>query len=408
MRAPSPVNGPDRRHLQRAHTRVNGDDGLGQTVIEPYHTPLLTLSPYPVLKQHAILRVVDDKDKPLGDKTNRGWSQREKARRTNAELLASTREDDDGTSLARPSKLVASAQPTQKIAWAAPSVPSEIHSGLSPRPRFSQDEFPALVQSSKIPTTALIGLDELSAQSPSQISAGEATGCATKHECDTKDPHPVVSQKKAKKAQREAKRKAKKVSSPGEALDPTAYREASTEADEQISPQILPATLVAIEASNTTGEVSHNGSVSPAAFELTNSDEGTSSVVAELQNAISHAPIGTPPNEVPYTFHGKHDHWTRFSRIFNVDQLTLPDLKAFESCSHGSSCRFESHGVPDCPFHDPRKYTRSQVVHALANISRLRLCGSFAKSMLSGPSWQGDLLCRSVQPSSWREAFEGV
>lgn len=406
MRTRSPVNGPDRRHLQRAHTRVNGDDGLGQTVIEPYHAPLLTLSPCPVPKKHAVLRVIDDKEnKPLGDKTNRGWPQREKVGHTNAGLLGSTREDDDEPSPFQPSKLIPPAKPTRKTVWVAPSVPSEMQSTLNPG--CDQDEFPALFQSPKIPTTAWIGLDKLSARPPSQISVGEAAECATKHERDTEDPHPVVSQKKAKKAQREAKRKAKKVSSPGEAIDSTTYIQVGPEADEQNSPQILSTTLVAIEASTTTGE-SYHGFVSPAADELTNGDEGTSIVVAELQNAKIYAPVRTPPKELPYTFHGKHDHWMRFLRIFDVDRLTLPDLKAFESCSHGSSCRFESHGVPDCPFQDPRKSTSFQTVHILTKISRLRLCGSFAKSVLFDPSWQRDSHCRSVQPSPWREAFDGV
>ena len=406
MRTQSLINGPDRRHLQLAHTRVNGDDGLGQTVIEPYHTPLLTLSPCPVLKNHAVLRVVDEKEnKPLGDKTNRGWSQQEKARHTNAGLLASTREQDDELSPFRPSKLFPPAKPTRKSVWVAPSVPSEIQS--TPKPGCDQDEFPALASLPKTPTTALIGLDERIAQSPSQISVGEATKCAAKHERDTEEPHPVVSQKKAKKAQREVKRKAKKVSSPDDALDATAYMEVGPAADEQNSPQILSTTLVAIETSIPTREVSLDGSVSPDAVELTNGDEGTSSVVAELQNANFRTP-GTPPEEVPYTFHGKHDHWMRFSRIFDVDQMTLPDLKAFESCSHGSSCRFESHGVPDCPFHDPRKSTFSLIVLILTKIPRLRLCGSVAKSVLSDLSWQRYLHCGSVQPSPWREAFDGV
>ena len=145
MRTRSPVNGPDRRHLQRAHTRVNGDDGLGQTVIEPYHAPLLTLSPCPVPKKHAVLRVIDDKEnKPLGDKTNRGWPQREKVGHTNAGLLGSTREDDDEPSPFQPSKLIPPAKPTRKTVWVAPSVPSEMQSTLNPG--CDQDEFPALFQ----------------------------------------------------------------------------------------------------------------------------------------------------------------------------------------------------------------------------------------------------------------------
>jgi hypothetical protein len=56
-----------------------------------------------------------------------------------------------------------------------------------------------------------------------------------------------------------------------------------------------------------------------AAVELTNGEEGTSTVVAELQNAKIYAPVRTPPKEVLYTFHGKHDHWMRFSRAAHTD-----------------------------------------------------------------------------------------
>ncbi|KAF3043997.1 hypothetical protein E8E12_005444 [Didymella heteroderae] len=74
---------PDCRHLQHIHTRVNGDDGLSQRVIEPYNAPLLPLAPSTVLRKPAILqlKVTENRENniPAG-KTNRGWLRRDRSR----------------------------------------------------------------------------------------------------------------------------------------------------------------------------------------------------------------------------------------------------------------------------------------------------------------------------------------
>jgi hypothetical protein len=67
---------PDRRHLQQVHTRVSGDDGLDQKIIEPYHALLLPLTPDTTPKRPAILqlKVVENKENRIAaEKTNRGW-----------------------------------------------------------------------------------------------------------------------------------------------------------------------------------------------------------------------------------------------------------------------------------------------------------------------------------------------
>lgn len=122
MAVHSSIEGPDRRHLQQSHTRVNGDDGLGQTIIEPYHTPLLDLTPCPTPKKHTVLqlRLVENKENEVHTgKTGRGWSRRVQARQMLPGQSSSTPDDEDEPKPFRPVKSNPSAKsnPETKSAW---------------------------------------------------------------------------------------------------------------------------------------------------------------------------------------------------------------------------------------------------------------------------------------------------
>jgi hypothetical protein len=154
----------------------------------------------------------------------------------------------------------------------------------------------------------------------------------------------VVSQKKAKKYEREARRKAKKavelatvvvepqvpVAPDTVALqDPTSAVKPSNRFDSSV---VLLSDAVLIE---TTVEV-------------------VTTHIDDLEPAVGLANIA-PPEPLAITNSSKHLHWLKFKRQFIVDQLTDPCLTLWPGCSHGTSCAFEAHGVVDCPFHQPRE-----------------------------------------------------
>lgn len=160
----------------------------------------------------------------------------------------------------------------------------------------------------------------------------------------TEEAHPVVSQKKTKKVQREAKRKAKKFSIHSETTDPTAMEGAGKETEQKhYAPTIC--TPVTASSADVDGEPVYHDSVS---F-MTESIRGVEvnvDIVASAQITES---------SIPRTSHGRHDQWLRFSRVFKVDQLTIPSLWPSEKCAHSSTCNFDNLGILDCPFHEPRK-----------------------------------------------------
>jgi len=172
---------------------------------------------------------------------------------------------------------------------------------------------------------------------------------------NNEEAHPVVSQKRAKKAQREAKRKTKKANESVRTSGFTAVDEADLDVVEQGLGHSLLGSPVLKRTSDAVEEVLSRDPISSPQELMRDSQVDSplrASVEEDTDLVISILP--SPPL-VPLTTHGKHDHWMRFSRFFVVDQLTAPSLQFFEGCCHGSSCLFEIHGVTDCPFHKPRK-----------------------------------------------------
>lgn len=356
----SSPKGPDQRHLQHVHTRITGEDGLGQAVIEPYHTPLLPLPPNIPLKKPAVLqlKVVENKENGISaGMTNRGWLRREVARQKPAWPLQTTETDSLSIRSVNPSQAGAVREP----AWGK----------IRAKPKGSVAEF------SNVDDEELLTLDVNSNAAESLSSRSKARAVQSSVDDKTfgfkgperaitpehvvQEAHPAVSQKKAKKAQREAKRKAKKVSDPEQTLNPITVDAVSFEVDEQGFEHTLLGNPAADNASNAMGDVFiHSLSSSSRELIYGAQVDATISVAVEHDTGAIVSNLPSPPPTL-YTTHGKHEHWMRFSRVFVVDQLTVPLLQSFEGCPHGSSCLFESHGEPDCPFHEPRKlYPSSQ------------------------------------------------
>ncbi|KAF2631222.1 hypothetical protein BU25DRAFT_481786 [Macroventuria anomochaeta] len=353
------TKGPDRRHLQHFHTRVSGNDGLGQKVIKPYHAPLLPLTPNKTPKGPAVLKlkVVENKENriPVG-MTNRRWLRRDVARQ--APLTRPLPASEEGNSPpSTPSfRRVPSNEPVQVIkpAWGKVAAFTSSPAQQDPAIRVDRNEFPALYLPVKAPKSISPKSDAPAVQptTEDEIAGLRGPERAITPDNDTGNAHPIVSQKKAKKAQREAKRKVKKVSDPEETSSPTAVEEAGVEKVEQGFSETLLGSSTVNSASHAMEKMPPQSPVSLR--ELIDDGKVDASIGAvEEQITVLVVPKAPSPPTLPYTTHGKHDHWTRFARVFIVDQLTAPLLQSFEGCSHGSSCRFESHGVPDCPFHEP-------------------------------------------------------
>lgn len=354
------ASGPDRRHLQHIHTRVSGDDGLGQTVIEPYHAPLLPLAPKTVPRKPAILqlKVIENKESRISaGKTNRGWLRRDVARQMPSVQPILGREVDVPQPSSRAARSSASETPSSIIKTAWGKTPSPPSPG-PPSSKVDEHHFPSLAPAANKARTASIDFDTLAVQPPAEDITASLQGperLITSNE-DNNNWYPIVSQEKARKAQREAKRKAKKVSESSEETSSSTaegnagFKQVTHEPCEDAFSDSLDC-----EASNATDDMTPQ-SPNDSVVELTvDGKDGVNLEAADEQMTVVDTSLEPSSAPIPRTTHGKHDHWLRFVRMFNVDQLTVPLLQSFEGCSHGPSCRFESHGVPDCPFHEPRE-----------------------------------------------------
>ncbi|KAJ4379614.1 hypothetical protein N0V86_004795 [Didymella sp. IMI 355093] len=386
---PEPINfvhlsasDPDRRHLQHIHTRVSGDDGLGQMVIEPYYAPLWPLAPNAarnaVPKRLAVLQPNVTKSKenriPAG-MTNCGWLRQDVAQQIPfGQSFSVPKEDKLPPSLASVRSGIAKTPPTPIMpAWGKTT---SIKSPGLQSPGLDERHFPSLDPPMKTPQSALIPFDVLAVKSPAEdatISLRGPESMITPVE-DNNKWHPVVSQKKAKKAQREAKRKAKKVSeSSEETLSPTSVEEASLKQAARDPSKESSRGSTDRDDSNLVDKMCSRSPSDPVIELIDDGKDDLSIVAVEEQIALVDTPLEPTFTPISRTTHRKHDHWTRFMRMFAVDQLTVPVLQSFEGCLHGSSCRFESHGVPDCPFHEPHCSCRLMAIYEQQDLTQGRV-----------------------------------
>jgi hypothetical protein len=323
--------GPDRRHLEKIHKRVNGDDGLCQKVIQPYHTPLVPMLATAASGPRAVqLKVVSNN-------------------------TVSTSTGSASKKIAPAWETVLSAKkpkpPSVKPAWGMTATGRPIAPSPSPvnpwGPEFC--EIPdlrgfggAVVQPADASTvTASRGPDGFE-------ESGEAAVDETADD-STAVEHAAVSQKKTKKYAREARRKAKKAGLQQEAFEMVEVTLKNE--DVSLKQETVPATDndIILDLPN---KDDPSCAISPDTALIETIVETMSSPPADL---LELEPAVEPsPAPLYVTNNSKHVNWVKFQRQFMVDQLTVPLLPSSVVCSHSNTCVYESNEVPDCPFHAPR------------------------------------------------------
>jgi hypothetical protein len=390
---------PDRRHLEKVHKRITGEDGLEQDTIEPCHAPLLPMVALSAPKKPAVQLKVIVGDQPIEAATHR---EREGPPPPGASWQT----------VLGPKKAT---KPSVKPSWGmtstgrpvvVPPPPSNPWGpGACEIPDLRAFRAPAVQPPPTLTTAASRGPDQfVASKGPEQfiespIAASELT-----------DDHPVVSQKKAKKHEREAKRKAKKSAGQEDVTNAskdqqlalmtasavTSTRDAGSvvKVPKKTGLRLVTSTAKAAvrDVMSTPGKQVKEESVINTASVFTSFNAAVSGVNAPKKNtampvpfllkdakslvpavevepsllpAVDHklsAPLKPEPyakvdNALLVTQNGKHMHWLRFQRQFRVDQLTEPLVQFSSGCGLSTSCLFESSGVLDCPFHEPRKFT---------------------------------------------------
>ncbi|KZM23925.1 zinc ion binding [Ascochyta rabiei] len=330
----------DRRHLEHIHVRISGNDGLRQTVIEPYHTPLLPMTPNTAIKRPAILqlKVTQNKENKAPaeamstDRLRHGMAWQTVPRRS---LYASEkkclplpppstrpRSSNEPGIVAKPLQ-TSDPPPTVKSGPVAKHLSSDEYALSTWKP--NMDVFKLASTNSDAPAVqAPIDEGAVSLKGPDRTLTLQN---------GTEDAHPVVSQKKAKKMQREARRKAKKMSD----LETTSSPTASAGVDGEEYPQALyemSSSASKVDESSDAADQTTAHTRAPELKAHTNNDKIEPNlpniVVVPAKDDMLEISAGTTAPVVIYTTYGKHDHWTRFARVFIVDQLTAPLLQSFE------------------------------------------------------------------------------
>ncbi|KAH5535154.1 hypothetical protein HBI27_173950 [Parastagonospora nodorum] len=327
----TPQDLPDRRHLEHIHTRVSGDDGLGQNVIEPYHAPLLSMDATPASRKPAVqLKLVAP-----GTMTSKATQKKVPQANNGAWATVLSGKKPKTPSVKPVWGMTAAGRPVQPTSrpvnpWGPDAC--EIPDLRSFRSSSVQLADSSLVTASKGPESFVVP-----SETPANVSPAG---------------HAIVSQKKAKKYEREARRKAKKLvvdEDADVALDiTTADHDTIVEADH---PRELDASANPGD-SLITKEVL-NPLLEGSLFKMP-AEDATVVATDEPEPEPCVAPLVTTSPPPPLTVHNsKHSHWKRFERQFTVDQLAEPFLSGDSGCAHLNTCVYETSGEVDCPYHKP-------------------------------------------------------
>jgi hypothetical protein len=335
LQRPEIAHNPDRRHLESSHKRVNGDDGLYLVDVEPYNTPLLSLPPAPTSgRPAAAVMMINVKASERGPVPVRGL--------TKEPLNPALNGWETVTNGSVPT------MQTPKVRFWGNISSKRLAQTSRPGPTpWSSDSF-------NFP-------DLLAARSSSNDVYFQANAVKPPITWDPKEPesfvietedyasgHPIVSQKKKAKKAQEAKRKSKKQSTSEEVVTGDLNKDVNEEITVLAQGLSTPP-----EVKLDTGVLDIDKKLQSYWVDAKTGDMITEAVVEPI--AIISGPI-SEVSPMVVTKHGKHMHWIRFLRNFVVDQLTNPSSPSWSGCSQNTSCHFENNNVPDCPFHEPRKY----------------------------------------------------
>lgn len=232
--------------------------------------------------------------------------------------------------------------------------------------RRDSDTIAAAAAAVQLPT----GTDVTKATGPEQ-----ALPCVHALESDLVMIHPIVSQKKIKKNEREAKRKVKKQDV---AVSPAAL-------ERPIDKDAVPVAVIDVNIHDSYVNETKVHSMRPNIASIDSSNTAIGNERTETLPSVR-------PNEQLGTFSGsitisnsqtvhlsnrnKHLHWLRFDRAFVVDRPTDVCLEGLvgRRCGDGNGtvCAFEANNVKDCPFHEPCEFlSYTYMFQIVANIYRL-------------------------------------
>jgi hypothetical protein len=324
-------HGPDLRHLEKIHKRVNGDDGLGQEVIEPYHTPLVPMLATAASGPRAVqLKVVSNNTASTST-------------RPASKKIAATWETVLSAKKPKP--------PSVKPAWGMTATGRPVAPSPSPVNPWGPDfcEIPDLRGSGSVVVQPADASTVTASRGPDGFEESDEAAVDKSADDNTAIGHAAILQKKTKKHEREAQRKAKKAGLQQEASETVDM----TLKDEDISleQETVPTTDNDIILDLPNKDYSSRA-LSPDTVLIKTVVETMSNPPADVLQLEPAVETSLLPLQV--TNNSKHVNWVKFQRQFMVDQLTVPFLPSSVVCSHSNTCVYESNEVPDCPFHAPR------------------------------------------------------
>lgn len=388
----------DIRHIEHTHTRVAGDDGVEDPIIEPHETPVLPtkedLTPQNKLKS---LRIVDASSaNAMPDRAGTAWGKKH----TRNFSLSSDREKVSSPQTGRVEILRQrgneSSVPSRK-----PWMDNDLEfPGLPPSRNLTYDSARTQDASTqyerKIPQ-----VKDAATQTPRAVVTWLDEPAVTVAEPVVEQPQnqpgPSLKKQNAKK-EREAKRKAKKNVSQAEHEDKVSSSGETFVGEEQTIDGATPTIALdladqpkslhciededvlkdhgkqveeVIEVKEGKGEV--ESVLQPAAVEQADKMKEAKAVAVkradqvkhEAEAAAAHAalvsrdfnnltiPESSEPSATTISQGCKHMDWFKFTKYFIVDQITSPKM-AFMG---DDFCAFLNEEVRDCPFHEPCMFT---------------------------------------------------